>query len=151
MSPDVVHLLDLSSGKSRQLKSSKPILNVSCLAFSPDGKSVLVGASDGYIRIWSVQEGKEKFCVAINEWTVSSAAFSPDGRVIAVGELVGNDANLMLLQAETGKAVWVSRLVKGGVIAVAFSPNGGKLAVLGSPGGLYIYVVKEFLKSLPRE
>jgi WD40 repeat protein len=102
------------------------------VAFSPDGKTVLTGASDRTARIWDVETGKElkKFAghtnVAEGVW---SAAFSPDGKkVVTTG---GQDTTVLIWDVESGrelkKLVGHTREVR----SAAFSPD-GKRVVTGS-------------------
>ncbi len=52
---------------------------VTCLAFSPDGKSLASGARDGTLRLWDVETGKElrQFDGTLGELT--TVTFAPDG------------------------------------------------------------------------
>jgi len=59
--------------------------SVSCLAFSPDGKTV--ATSDGkdkqLIKVWDTTTGKERLTLEGHSDGVLRVAFSPDGRTIA--------------------------------------------------------------------
>jgi WD40 repeat protein len=59
---------------SRRLKS---------LAFSPDGRMLASGGSDGVVRLWSVADRKEVATGAGHKNTVYCVAFSPDGKQLA--------------------------------------------------------------------
>ncbi len=52
---------------------------VTCLAFSPDGKSLASGARDGTLRLWDVETGNElrQFDGTLGELT--TVTFAPDG------------------------------------------------------------------------
>src|SRR4051794_17376284 len=59
---------------------------VYCVAFSPDGKTLVSGGGDNTIRFWDVASGKQRATVKkVAEYGVDSVAFSPDGRTLAVG------------------------------------------------------------------
>ena len=56
-----------------------------CLAFSPNGKSLLSGSSEGVLKLWDVVERKEVAAVRADEKWVWSVRFSPDGTHAVAG------------------------------------------------------------------
>jgi hypothetical protein len=79
---------------------------VECLAFSPDGKTLVSGALDGTMRFWNVEEGKEiaKLGGPANPWpymrSVRAVRFTPDGNTLLVG---GGPRTLRLFDVATRK------------------------------------------------
>jgi WD40 repeat protein len=63
--------------------------SVFCLAFSPSGKSLLSGSTQGVLKLWDVVERKEVAAVRADELMVWSVRFSPDGTLAVTG---GQDA-----------------------------------------------------------
>ena len=57
---------------------------MSSMTFSPDGKTLVVGGSDGKIELWNVFTG-ENIATFGAEEGVSSMTFSPDGKTLASG------------------------------------------------------------------
>jgi WD40 repeat protein len=57
---------------------------VSCLAASPDGKLLAVGAGKT-VRLWDVAAGREVAVLRGHDGRVNCAAFSPDGRLLVSG------------------------------------------------------------------
>ncbi|MGD2084612.1 MAG: AAA-like domain-containing protein [Candidatus Aminicenantes bacterium] len=55
---------------------------VNSVAFSPDGKTVLTGSSDGTARLWEAATGNPVSSPMIHGDWVYSVAFSPDGKTI---------------------------------------------------------------------
>ncbi len=68
-------------GPTTALKNRDKVWSV---AFSPDGRSVVTGATDGMARIWNAKRGKQLRKLK-HEDPVRSVAFSPDGRSVVTG------------------------------------------------------------------
>ncbi|MEV0592567.1 WD40 repeat domain-containing serine/threonine-protein kinase [Nonomuraea cavernae] len=107
------------------------------LAFSPDGALVATGWSDVGVDLWnaatltrarrlsSAGEGFDQFQVV---------AFSPDGRLLAAG---GPTGRIWLWNvADGGPAGRPVPVHAGGILALAFAPDGGALHSLGADGAL---------------
>lgn len=54
-----------------------------CVAYSPDGRSLISGGVDGRVYMWSLQNGKKTDTFAHHTDTVSAIAFSPTGNMVA--------------------------------------------------------------------
>ena len=64
-------------------------LTVTCLRFSPDGKLLITGSSDGTARIWETNTGKELRAVNPHKEIITDVAFTPDGKQYVVAGLKG--------------------------------------------------------------
>lgn len=101
------------------------------LAFSPDGKLLAGGSSEGIVHVWDRATGKQLRRLMGHVGPVLSLSFAPDGRTLASG---GMDRSVRLWNpnvdqqeaALTGHRDWIWTL--------AFSPDGSTLAS-GSPDG----------------
>jgi WD40 repeat protein len=125
------------------------------VAFSPDGRLVVSGSSDGYVRIWEVATGSPVgHPIAVDppgggqtglDPGVTAVAFSPgSGLLAAVGgsgyvrfwnPLTGAPAGTPL-PADPDRATGSS-----GVVAIAFSRDGRLLATAGRVGQVRIWTV----------
>ena len=133
---------------------------VKVLAYSPDGKALAVGGDRSMAILYDAKTGKrittlelfseEEEAILANArfLEVVELAFSPDSSVLAVGHSLGQvklfDARTgkfklslddVAGRAETGKALHgfpELRRAHGGVLGIAFSPDGRLLATCGS-------------------
>jgi RNA polymerase sigma factor (sigma-70 family) len=124
-------------------------LKVTCLAFAPDGKTVVSGDGieepvisgaalpDGTVVVWDVATGKPVRRLEAKAGPVQTVAFAPDGELLASA---GNaEATIHLWDAPTGQIVrklqpppdpLVPRGLAEGVRQIVFSPDGRTLATV---------------------
>ncbi|WP_235656834.1 NB-ARC domain-containing protein [Fischerella thermalis] len=94
------------------------------VAFSPDGKLLAAGDSNGEIHLWQVADGKQLLILRGHANWVVSLAFSPDSRTLASG---GSDCTVKLWDVATGQCLHSLQEHGNEVWSVAFSPEGDKL------------------------
>ncbi|MFN6559522.1 MAG: eIF2A-related protein [Nostoc sp. ChiSLP01] len=98
------------------------------VAFSPDGKLLALGDTNGEIRLYQVSDWKKLlFCKAHTNW-VLTVAFSPDGTVLASGS---TDHSVKLWDVSTGECFHTLQEHEHEVWSVAFNSD-GKLLASGS-------------------
>src|SRR5262249_52843929 len=73
-------ITDVTGG--RTITRFSPRGFVHCLAFSPDGKTLVVGTNDRPIELWDVASGHNIGSLRGHRSGVMSLAFSPDGRTL---------------------------------------------------------------------
>jgi WD40 repeat protein len=110
----------------------------SAVAFSPDGKLVVTGGTDGNVRVWNTGTGQEIGTpMSSDDKPVDAVAFSPGGTLIAAASA---DGNVQLWDA-TSQQVAGSALVAAGpqVRALVFSPDGRLLATGAQDGTVRLW------------
>ena len=104
---------------------------VSCVAFSPDGTTVLTGCADGGARLWDSATGEPIGKPMRHSNRVKSVAFSPDGKTILTGCY---DNTAQLWDAVALERVGRDLEHQATVWCVAFSPDGHSI-LTGSVDG----------------
>ncbi len=126
-----VALANLSAWRS-QLPELKAVFPRShgegSLAFSPDGKTILIGSNDNKTaHLWDAASGRPLGLSLEHPDEVSAMAFSPDGGLILTGCV---DKTARLWDAATGRPLGPPMRHDDMVASVAFSPDGKRC----SPG-----------------
>jgi WD domain, G-beta repeat len=104
---------------------TKIIGGVISVAFSPDGKLLATGDTNGQLCLWQVADGKQLLtCEAHDSWTLS-VAFSPNGQILASGSI---DLTVKLSDTRTGQCLNTLQGHTAYVDSVAFSPDGQTIA-----------------------
>ena len=147
---NVIRIWDVTTGATLAVLAghSKVVLD---LSFSPDSRSLLSGAWDGFVKIWDVESCKEIIASFKHEgdegsepnpWgpRLSKACFSPDMRYIATaGRLT-----VQLWRTSDASRVTVFSEHSERVSHVTFSPNGEFLASGDKSGVVYIRSLSGF-------
>ncbi|HEX2911255.1 MAG TPA: hypothetical protein VH186_10635 [Chloroflexia bacterium] len=107
-------------------KSSK----IDCLAYSPDGKKLAAGLSDGGALVWNLKNEQDFFSISeAHQYDVNTVAFSPDGKLLALG---GKDELITIWDLATQQELHIlgdnSAHQGNEVFSVEFSPDGKFLA-----------------------
>ncbi|MBV9390027.1 MAG: WD40 repeat domain-containing protein [Chroococcidiopsidaceae cyanobacterium CP_BM_ER_R8_30] len=102
--------------------------NVSSLALSPDGQTLVSSCLDKTIRVWSLSTGKLLRTFTGHADGVSSVVISPDGQFLASGSYDDPRKNVKVWHLNTGKLLHTLLGHKKSVNCVAISPDGKLLA-----------------------
>jgi WD40 repeat protein/tRNA A-37 threonylcarbamoyl transferase component Bud32 len=122
-----VHLWEAATGKV--VGQPLPHLGlILCLAFRPDGKTILTGGMDKIARQWEVATGRPVGRPREHEGEVLAAAYCADGKTILTGSA---DQTARLWDARTGRPLALPWQHPRKVLAVALSPD-GQIVLTGS-------------------
>jgi len=120
-----LHDVNLQNADLAKSFFSETFGGVLSVAFSPDGKVLAMGDSNGEIYLWSVANGQQLLnCKGHINWVVA-LAFSPDGRTFASGSV---DSIVKLWDVGSGQCLQTLQEHDNEVWSVAFSPNSNMLA-----------------------
>src|SRR5262249_53072694 len=108
---------------------------VRCVAFSPDGKSLLAGGADGTARLWDAMTGKERAKLHGGEEWVNAVAFGPKGALLAAGT---DDGTGHLWDGPTLRKVRHFRAA-GSVQGLAFTRDGHLIVGAANDEGVTVW------------
>jgi WD40 repeat protein/tRNA A-37 threonylcarbamoyl transferase component Bud32 len=131
---DSVRIWDAGGGQIlHTLKKPSGIQAACSAAFSPDGRTVVVGDAAGTVQFWEAISGKKLQALAAGSAAVRCLTFSPDETVLAAG---CDDGVVRTWQTDTGEPL--GRFAGAGGIfrRIAFSPDGRKVATSYAASGL---------------
>jgi len=117
-----LEIRSLQDGSAIYSKTTPPEIN--CLAWSPDGKSIVTGSTDGTIRIWNAEDGLQKAALQGHTDSIVSIKFNSEGNLIASSSW---DDTIRLWSADNGR-----QLVKqvGSYWQIQFSADDRRVAAL---------------------
>ncbi len=99
---------------------------VTAIAVSPDGRRVATAGWNGTVRFWDPADGTPVGpALAADPAGLSTVVFSPDGDSVAAA---GPGGTIRVWDAGTGRPVGVPMKVDAAVHALAFAPDGTRLA-----------------------
>ena len=138
--------------------------SIKSLAFSPDGSLLAVGTcagddvesvcNQGLLAVFDVRTHRRLLLRAAHTSPITSLAFSDDGTMLASASgggifhsITNHDFSVILWAVPTwrrlgGELIRPVRRVQGGISALAFSPNGKKLAAGSYDGTFGIWNVR---------
>lgn len=101
---------------------------VRAVQFSPDGRRIVSSSDDSTVRLWDAATGHLIQDLSGHRGQVFAAGFSADGSLVASADGAGA---VKIWDAGSGEAL-ITFEAGGPVFSLAFSPDGGRLA-LGGP------------------
>ncbi|MGP1414934.1 MAG: eIF2A-related protein [Treponema sp.] len=98
---------------------------IESIAYSPDGKYIASGSSDGTIKIWEAETGRLLRTLTGHADDIYSVSYSPDGAYLASGS---NDKTIRIWEVKTGACIKTLTGHTSYVRSVTYSPDGAYLA-----------------------
>lgn len=140
-----VHLLDTSSGESKNLTEHEGFEQNNAVAFSPDGGTLLMttdrGSEFSTLEAYDIASGERKVLVQA-EWDVAGADYSESGKYLAVYVNVDARTEVRLYDAGTMAPVDLPKLPEAEITGIEISPKENAFAFYAStarsPRDLYV-------------
>jgi eukaryotic-like serine/threonine-protein kinase len=125
--PTALRVFDLASGRTQAVLRGH-LFPVTAVSFHPGGRLLASASGDGSVRVWDLANDPERLVVRAHERGAYAVAIAADGRLASGGA----DRVVRLWDAE-GRPL---RDIVGHsvpILAVAFSPDGTRLASAAGP------------------
>lgn len=134
-----LRLLNAQSGEEIH-SFAWPLGGIFCYAFSPDGKSIVVGGQDvesvGEVRLWSVETGDEQKVPRRGDSPVNFVAFIADGTEIISGS---SDGTMKFWNATRDETPEIVETNQEGVKSLAASRTGRWIVSGGNNGTIKVW------------
>ncbi|MFT5467587.1 MAG: WD40 repeat protein [Verrucomicrobiales bacterium] len=117
--------------------------SIRSVAVSPDGKSIASAGNDGFVRVWSAEDGKKILELSGHDCHVYQTAFHPDGKSLISVDLKGVVKHWELPSGKLVRELDASLLYiysekytvdVGGIRGMSFNADGSRLACAGATG-----------------
>ncbi|KAG0065398.1 hypothetical protein BGZ89_008364 [Linnemannia elongata] len=140
----IIWTFDTETGLAGEVWEGGPG-SICCTAFSPDGKTVVTGSSDGSLVLWEASSGKIMRGGKTHDSSVSSVSFSPNSEWIATASY---DRTVKLWNAQAGTFVSPLTGHSDAVNSISFSGDGARLASCGADMTVRLWEVNHVLAGL---
>jgi WD40 repeat protein len=137
---DTVKVWDVQTGQI--LLSLAHPNHIWSVAYSADGKRLVVATKGGLIKVWDALTGNDLVTMTGHPGGTNMARFRPDGNQVASG---GEDHNLRIWDAHTGEQLQLRRAHSAAVWGIAYSSD-GKLLASGSEGEWALWDTSTYMR-----
>jgi len=129
---DLVSIFSTATRRRLFVVTSIPEVEISALAFSPDGKSLAIGAEDGTAGIWSLTEHTQTLAYDGQTAAVGSIAFTRDGSSVITAS---NDGTARVWRAQAGQVALLASSSFQSPIFGSQLLDAGRLGLFGAVRG----------------
>jgi len=123
-------------GGARRRTLTGHTAGVNAVTVTPDSVNVISGASDGTIRVWDIDSGREIAVMREPAGRVESLAVTPDGQRVIAGS---NDGTVSIWEWRSGRLVATFGGHAGIVGAVSCSRDGRRAASASEDGTIRLW------------
>jgi hypothetical protein len=109
---------------------------ISCLAFSPDGKTVVTGSDKSSVNLWNLEDGKRRDLPG-PEGGIDSVAFSDHGASLFVASIAEGSLSVIPLMGQRDKITRVRAVTSENITCAAINGRGN--AVTGHRNGMVVW------------
>lgn len=143
-----LYLLDLATGKAKEINPSKTEIAYDGGQFTPDGLSLLLTTDQGsdFKRLVQMDLASGRMTPvspADLTWDIETFDLSPDGRILAYSVNEGGRSRVVVQDLKTRRALPQPQLPVGVLGALKFSPDGKSLAIglnaATSPADVWVF------------
>ncbi|NBU29658.1 MAG: S9 family peptidase, partial [Caulobacteraceae bacterium] len=143
-----LYLLDLATGKAKEINPSKTEIAYDGGQFTPDGLSLLLTTDQGsdFKRLVQMDLATGRMTpVSPTDltWDIETFDLSPDGRILAYSVNEGGRSRVVVQDLKTRRALPQPQLPVGVLAALKFSPDGQSLAIglnaATSPADVWVF------------
>ena len=113
--------LALKKAKSLIDITNKLLSGINSVATTPDEKYIASRSTDGTIKLWDIESGREVRSFEGHNYCINSVAITPDGKYIVSGN---NDGTIKLWDIESGKEIRTFEGHSDSINSVAITPDG---------------------------
>ena len=126
---------------ARELSVSEFVYGYSAVrdaAFDSHGRKLVVGSSDGSVRVWDVRARKQVATLAESGSPIVSVGFARDGSLVAAGSA---DGAVRLWKARSGDPAAPDLHAKKRIVASAVSRDARRAAAIDAAGNVWLWDV----------
>jgi hypothetical protein len=121
---------------------------VRCVAWHPDGESIVSGGDDGALRLWGPRTGETERILTGHRKPVAGLAISPDGNHLLTGS---RDGTVRYWSVRSGEELWQQQAHQSPVHCVAISPDGTRGLSGSQDGPLRVWDLRSGRQAAPIE
>lgn len=132
----------ISTGNSDEYSD----VSAKSVAFSPDGKYLASGGSDGNVILWDV-ESKQLVRYFNDYYWIWTIAFAPDGKTLASS---GEGSAILIWNVENGKQMKkiAEDDYQDAIYSIAYSPDGNTIVSGGRTGRVMFWDVERAVRTI---